>query len=249
MLYAGRMAWRDRIGGLVRAARKEAGLTQEALAERAGIQPLSVSHFENGRQAPKTETLERIAEATGKPLPWFFQEDGGTAQAGGRAVRLGGHAVAGPGDAVGTAAHEGRVAPSRGSRRGGASRLGGSRASPEDLPGSAGPGSAPDGEHVGAGGPRGAPAETGSGAGGVDAATLVALVQQAVTAAVAPLHAKLDAQDAKLSQQGAELHRLRREVRDKNRADNKLNDAKYRSDWPGRSQDAPSPEDAKAKGA
>lgn len=68
------MAWREKIGALVRQARLEAGLKQEALAERIGVAPLSVSHIENGRQAPKVETLERIAQATNKPLAWFFQE-------------------------------------------------------------------------------------------------------------------------------------------------------------------------------
>lgn len=68
------------------------------------------------------------------------------------------------------------------------------------------------------------------------------IVQQAVSSAMEPVMAKLQ-------QQGAELHRLRQEVRDKNRADNKVNDAKYRSDWLDRSQGAPSPDDAEAKGA
>lgn len=58
----------------MRQARLEAGLKQEALAESIGVAPLSVSHIENGRQAPKVETLERIAEATHRPLAWFFQE-------------------------------------------------------------------------------------------------------------------------------------------------------------------------------
>lgn len=38
--------------------------------------------------------------------------------------------------------------------------------------------------------------------------------------AVAPLHEKLDAQAAKLNQQGAELRRLRQELREQHRAEN-----------------------------
>jgi len=67
-----RMPWREQIGALVRQARTEAGLKQEALAEAVGVASLSISHYENGRQAPRVEVLERIASATGKHLAWFF---------------------------------------------------------------------------------------------------------------------------------------------------------------------------------
>ena len=70
-----RMPWREQIGPLVRRARVEAGLKQETLAEAVGVAPLSISHYENSRQAPRIEVLERIAEATGKPLAWFFLDD------------------------------------------------------------------------------------------------------------------------------------------------------------------------------
>ena len=70
-----RMAWREQIGDLVRRARQEAGLKQEALAELVGVASPSISHYENGRQVPRIEVLERIADATGKPLPWFFGGD------------------------------------------------------------------------------------------------------------------------------------------------------------------------------
>ncbi len=50
-------------------------MKQEALAEAVGVAGLSISHYENGRQAPRIEVLERIAAATGKPLAWFFQDE------------------------------------------------------------------------------------------------------------------------------------------------------------------------------
>jgi transcriptional regulator with XRE-family HTH domain len=70
-----RMPWRERIGPLLRVARTEAGMKQEALAEAVGVAGLSISHYEGGRAVPKVDTLERIAAATGKPLAWFFQDE------------------------------------------------------------------------------------------------------------------------------------------------------------------------------
>ena len=77
---------------------------------------------------------------------------------------------------------------------------------------------------------------------------------QAVTQATAPLHSKLDAQahklDAqahKLNHQAAEVHRLRQEVREQHRSQNRLNDAKYHAPH-NRSDQAPSA-DARAEGA
>ena len=122
-----------------------------------------------------------------------------------------------------------------------------------------------------------APMDSGISTNGVDPAALAALISQAVTQAVtqavahvqaaseerltqavtqatAPLHSKLDAQahklDAqahKLNHQAAEVHRLRQEVREQHRSQNRLNDAKYHAPH-NRSDQAPSA-DARAEGA
>src|SRR5712692_5854845 len=52
----------------VRRLRRQAGLTQEALAERAGIARPNWARVESGRYRPSLETLERIARALGQPL-------------------------------------------------------------------------------------------------------------------------------------------------------------------------------------
>ncbi len=53
-------------------ARKQAGLTQEQLAERMGISQPYVAKLEGGKN-PSINTLERIAEATGSQLKISFE--------------------------------------------------------------------------------------------------------------------------------------------------------------------------------
>ena len=54
---------RDRIGQRVAALRKLAGLSQEQLAERAGLQRTHISRIEAGKYAVTLETIQAIAEA------------------------------------------------------------------------------------------------------------------------------------------------------------------------------------------
>lgn len=54
------------VGKRIQQARKEAGLTQRALAERIGLQDSqSVSNYERGVSDVPRDRLKRIAEATG----------------------------------------------------------------------------------------------------------------------------------------------------------------------------------------
>lgn len=52
----------------VRRLRQQAGLTQEALAKRAGLARPNLARVESGRYRPSLETLERIASALGQPV-------------------------------------------------------------------------------------------------------------------------------------------------------------------------------------
>lgn len=70
------MSWNELIAGRLRQARTRAGLSQEELAEKIGLTTVSISKFETGRRQPRVTTLERIADATGTPLAWFFSEYG-----------------------------------------------------------------------------------------------------------------------------------------------------------------------------
>ena len=54
---------RDRIGLRIMALRKLAGLTQEQLSERAGLQRAHISKIEAGKYAVTFETIQAIAEA------------------------------------------------------------------------------------------------------------------------------------------------------------------------------------------
>lgn len=53
------------VGGKIRSARIEAGMTQEQLAERAGISGNAVSRYEMGESEMGISMLFRIADATG----------------------------------------------------------------------------------------------------------------------------------------------------------------------------------------
>lgn len=62
------LARRRAIGDNLRTARREAGLTQEKLAELAGMDRQAVNRIEQGHQAAIIDTLIRIADALNIPL-------------------------------------------------------------------------------------------------------------------------------------------------------------------------------------
>lgn len=57
-----------RAADILRAARAHAGLTQRALAERAGVPQPTVAAIETGKQDPRFRTLERLIRACGQEL-------------------------------------------------------------------------------------------------------------------------------------------------------------------------------------
>ena len=60
------------IGARIKELRKKAGLTQEKLAERVGLDARHLSRLEVGRHFPSLDSLERIAGALNVPLVEFF---------------------------------------------------------------------------------------------------------------------------------------------------------------------------------
>lgn len=58
---------------LVLAARLEAGLTQRALAERAGTSGATIAAYELGTKEPRLSTLRRILDAAGMDLELSYQ--------------------------------------------------------------------------------------------------------------------------------------------------------------------------------
>lgn len=61
------------LGERLRRARVEADLTQEELAERIGVAPLTVGRYERGSQAPRPGHLKAIADATGRSVSWLYE--------------------------------------------------------------------------------------------------------------------------------------------------------------------------------
>lgn len=62
-------------GEKIRQARKDAGMTQKALADALGVSESFVSQYEKGKREPKYQTLCKIAEALGMPSPAYFVFD------------------------------------------------------------------------------------------------------------------------------------------------------------------------------
>jgi DNA-binding XRE family transcriptional regulator len=61
-----------KLGVMLKQARKEAGLTQEALAKKIHTQKSAISRIENHSGDIKFSTLEKIASALGKHLKVTF---------------------------------------------------------------------------------------------------------------------------------------------------------------------------------
>lgn len=62
------------VGEKIRQAIKEAGLTQQKLADKLGITNPVVNVWVQGKRNPTTSSLKKIAEATGKPFSFFISE-------------------------------------------------------------------------------------------------------------------------------------------------------------------------------
>jgi transcriptional regulator with XRE-family HTH domain len=63
-------------GQKMREARAAKRLTQEELADAAGVSRRSVIHAEKGEHVPGSEALARIAKVLERPIGDFFDENG-----------------------------------------------------------------------------------------------------------------------------------------------------------------------------
>ena len=55
----------DNLGERIRRLRKKAGLTQEQLAEAVGVNPITISWWENDKYLPQTQNVKALAKALG----------------------------------------------------------------------------------------------------------------------------------------------------------------------------------------
>lgn len=70
-----------RFGRVVRSLRERRSLSQESLAELAGLSRSYLGELERGSAMPSLETLQKLADALGEPLTFviglYEQEAGG----------------------------------------------------------------------------------------------------------------------------------------------------------------------------
>lgn len=59
---------KQQVGGIIREARVQKGLTLKELAERTGVTESTFSRYESGKQNPPFEQMQKIAEALGLKL-------------------------------------------------------------------------------------------------------------------------------------------------------------------------------------
>lgn len=69
------MKLKELFGKRLRALRKQSHLTQEQLAEQAGISVEFLSFIERGINSPSFETLEKLADALDLPIKTLFDFD------------------------------------------------------------------------------------------------------------------------------------------------------------------------------
>lgn len=75
-MYSGEMPYHRTLGGRLKSVRDYLGLTQEELADKAGVDRSSLSLWESNRTTPRSSTLKKIAKATGAPFEWLFDGTG-----------------------------------------------------------------------------------------------------------------------------------------------------------------------------
>ncbi len=60
------------LGGRLRRARNETGLSQEAVAERIGVSWMTVHRWERSQRGVPDHLLERLSELYDRPINWFL---------------------------------------------------------------------------------------------------------------------------------------------------------------------------------
>lgn len=69
--------WTEFVSRQIKTARTEAGMTQAELEAATGLPQSHISRLENQLHSPSSSTLEKIAQATSKPLKFFVPQQPG----------------------------------------------------------------------------------------------------------------------------------------------------------------------------
>jgi transcriptional regulator with XRE-family HTH domain len=70
---------KTQLPGRIKSARTARGWKQKHLAAEVRVEPITVSRWERGATTPDFDALALIAEATGRPLSYFVDEEEPTA--------------------------------------------------------------------------------------------------------------------------------------------------------------------------
>lgn len=63
------------LGKRIKRARESKKLRQDDLAEQVDVKRASITHYENGNQAPSISTLKKISEVLDVPMTYFFDDE------------------------------------------------------------------------------------------------------------------------------------------------------------------------------
>lgn len=72
----------DSFGERLRHIREQKQLTQAELAQKFGVQPSAISHFESGRRSPSLDNLKRLADALAVTIEYLLGREAVPASAG-----------------------------------------------------------------------------------------------------------------------------------------------------------------------
>lgn len=73
------MSAKQLVAEKIRKARRDTGLTQKQFAAKIGMAGSTLGLYETAERSPDYDVLQRISEATGHPMSWFFGETEGAA--------------------------------------------------------------------------------------------------------------------------------------------------------------------------
>lgn len=63
------------LGDRMAKARSHAGYSQQEMADQLHVSRVTLSRYESGDRTPNKELVQALADATGVPVSWFYQDE------------------------------------------------------------------------------------------------------------------------------------------------------------------------------